>query len=67
MNVFELSVNDKTLSHKYVNRNYYYEQVDLVLYENHYCLLTILLNFCRKNEHYKHLCRRCLKTYRNQT
>ena len=36
-NVFELSANDKTLSPKYVNKNYYDEQIDLLLYENHYC------------------------------
>ena len=67
INVFELSANDKTLSPKYVNKNYYDEQVDLLLYENHYCLITTLYNFCRNNEHYTHLCRRCLNTYGDQT
>ena len=52
--VFELSANDKTLSPKYVNQNYYDEQIDLLLYENHYCLITNLHNFCRNNEHYTH-------------
>ena len=66
-NVFELSANDKTLSPKYVNKNYYDEQIDLLLYENHYCLITNLHNFCKNNEHYKHLCRRCLNTYGVQT
>ena len=65
--VFELSANDKTLSPKYVNKNYYDEQIDLLLYENHYCLITNLHNFCRNNEHYTHLCRRCLNTYGDQT
>ena len=67
INVFELSANDKTLSPKYVNKNYYDEQIDLLLYENHYCLKTNLHNFCRNNEHCKHLCRRCLNTYEDQT
>ena len=67
INVFELSANDKTLSPKYVNKNYYDEQIDLLLYENHYCLITNLHNFCRNNEHYTHLCRRCLNTYGDQT
>ena len=67
INVFELSANDKTLSPKYVNKNYYDEQIDLLLYENHYCLITNLYKFCRNNEHYKHLCRRCLNTYGAQT
>ena len=35
VNVFELSGNDKTLSPKYVNKNFYDEQIDLLLYENH--------------------------------
>ena len=67
VNVFELSANDKALSPKVVNKNYYDEQIDLLLYENHYCLVTNLHNFCRNNEHYKHLCRRCLNTYGDQT
>ena len=50
INVFELSANDKSLSPKYVNKNYYDEQIDLLLYENHYCLITNLHNFCRSNE-----------------
>ena len=44
-NVFELSANDKTLSPKNYNKNYYDEQKDLLLYENHYCLLTNLHYF----------------------
>ena len=65
--VFELSANDKSLSPKYVNKNFYDEQIDLLLYENHYCLITNLDNFCRNNEHFNHLCRRCLNTYGDQT
>ena len=64
---FELSANDKTLSPNYVNKNYYDEKIDTLLYENHYNLITNLHNFCRNNEHYKHLCRRCLITYGDQT
>ena len=67
INVFELSANDKTLSPKYVNKNYYDEQIDLLLYENHYCLITNLHNFCRNNVNYTHLCRRCLNTYSDQS
>ena len=67
INVFELSANDKSLSPKNVNKNYYEEQIDLLLYENHYWLKTNLHNFCRSNEHYTHLCRRCLNAYGDQT
>ena len=45
VNVFELSANDKLLSPKYVNKNTYDEQIDLLLNENHYCLITNLQNF----------------------
>ena len=65
--VIELSANDKTLSPKDVNKNSYDEQIDLLLYENHYCLVTNSHNFCRNNEHYKHLCRRWLFIYGDQT
>ena len=58
INVFQLSANDNSLSPKYVNKNYYDEQIDLLLYQNHYWLITNLHNFCRNNEHYIHLCRR---------
>ena len=67
INVFELSANDKSLSLEYVNKNYYDEQIDLLLYENHYCLITNFHNFCRNKEHYTHICRRCLNTYGDQT
>ena len=67
INVFELSSNDKTLSPNYVKKNYYDEQIDLLLYENHYCLITNSKNLCRNNEHYNHFCRRCLNTYGDQT
>ena len=60
INVLELSANDKTFSPKYVNENYYDDQIDLLLYRNLYCLITNLHNFCRNNEHYTHLC--CLNT-----
>ena len=67
INVFGLSANDKTLSPKYVSNKNNDEQIDLLLYENHYCLITNLHNFCSNKEHYKHLCRRCLNTYGDQT
>ena len=55
------------LSPKYVNKNYFDEQIGLLLYKNHYCLITNLHNSCRKNEHYTLLCRRSLNTYGCQT
>ena len=35
INVFELSPNAKTISPKYLNKNHYDEQIDLLLYGNH--------------------------------
>ena len=67
INVFDLSANVKSFSPKYVNKNYFDEHIDLLFYENHFCLKTNLHNFCRNNEHYTHLCRRCLNTYGDQT
>ena len=67
INVFDFSSTDKTISPKYVNKNYYEGQIDLLFYENHFCLITNLHNFRRNNEHYKHLCRSCLSIYGDQT
>ena len=50
-----------------LTKTFYVEKIDLLSYENHYCLITNLQNFCGNKEHYKHLCRRCLNTYGDQT
>ena len=52
MNVFELSLNDKTLSPNFINKIYHPEQIDLLPFENHYCLLTFFHSFCGNNENY---------------
>ena len=57
----------KTLSPKYVNENYYDEQIDRLLYGNPYRLITNLHNFCGNIQHYKQLCRKCLNTHGDQT
>ena len=44
-NVFELSANDKTHSPKFVYENKYAELIVLLLYENHYCLISHLQFF----------------------
>ena len=36
-NVFGSSVDNETLSPKYVSKNYYDQQIDLLLYENQFC------------------------------
>ena len=62
-NVFELTLSSKSLSSKYNIIKSYEEQIDLLLYKNHYCLLTILQNVCGNNVNYKQICRQCLNTH----
>ena len=40
INVFELTGNVLTPTH--INKNYFQPQIDLLLYQNHYCLITKL-------------------------
>ena len=63
LNFFELS-SSNGLSPKNINENYYEEQI---VFEDHFCLITNLQNFYRKNENYKGLCIRCLNIYGYQS
>ena len=53
INVFELTGNDQP-------------QIDLLLYQNHYCLITKLHCLINKDSHMKHVCRRCLTAFSSQ-
>ena len=64
VNVFELTGNVLTPIH--INKNYFQPQIDLLLYENHYCLLTKLHCLINKDSHMKHICRRCLTAFGSQ-
>ena len=64
INVFELTKN--ILSPIYINNNYNEPQIDLLLYENHYCLITKLHWLINKNSHMQHVCRRCLTAFSSQ-
>ena len=57
INVFELTGNVLTPIH--VNKTYLQPQIDLLLYQNHYCLITKLHCLINKDSHMKHVCRRC--------
>ena len=61
INVFELTGNVLTLI--YINENYKQPQIDLLLYENHYCLITKLHCLINKDSHMKHVCRRCFTAF----
>ena len=64
INVFELTNN--ILSPIYINNNYNEPQIDLLLYENHYCLITKLHSLLNKDSHMQHVCRRCLTAFISQ-
>ena len=61
INVFELTGN--VLTPIYINENYKQPQIDLLLYENHYCLITKLHCLINKDSHMKHICRRCFTAF----
>ena len=64
MNVFELTGTVLTPIH--VNKNYLQPQIDLLLYQNHYCLITKLHCLINKDSHMKNVCRRCLTAFSSQ-
>ena len=64
INVFELTGTVLTPIH--VNKNYLQPQIDLLLYQNHYCLITKLHCLINKDSHMKHVCRRCLTGFSSQ-
>ena len=64
INVFEL--NKTVLTPIYINTNYLEPQIDLLLYENHYCLILKLDCLINPNSHMKHVCRRCLTAFSSQ-
>ena len=62
--VFELTGNVLTPIH--INTNYDQPHIDLLLYQNHYCLITKLHCLINKDSHMKHVCRRCLTAFSSQ-
>ena len=64
INVFELTGNVLTPIH--INTNYDQPQIDLLLYQNHYCLITRLHCLLNKDSHMKWVCRRCLTAFSSQ-
>ena len=65
VNVFELTGNVLTPIH--INTNYDQPQIELLLlYQNHYCLITKLHCSINKDSHMKHVCRRCLTAFSSQ-
>ena len=68
VNVFELtnSVRSSALTPIHINKNYLQPQIDLLLFENHYCLITKLHCLIKKDSHMKWVCRRCLTAFSSE-
>ena len=64
VNVFELTGTVSTPIH--INKNYPQPQIDLLLFENHYCLITKLHCVINKDSHMKWVCRRCLTAFSSE-
>ena len=64
VNVFELTKTVLTPIH--TNTNYDRPQIDLLLYQNHYCLITKLHCLINKDSHMKWVCRRCLTAFSSE-
>ena len=64
VNVFELTGPVLTPIHN--NKNYLQSQIDLLLFENHYCLITKLHCLLNKDSHMKWVCRRCLTAFSSE-
>ena len=60
VNVFDLmtSVRTSALTPILINENYLQPQIDLLLFENHYCLITKLHCLINKDSDMKWVCRR---------
>ena len=64
INVFELQTD--TLIPVYVNKNYSKPQIDLLLFDNHYCLITHIQRLLTDNRNLNFVCRRCLNVFGTQ-
>ena len=68
VNVFALtnSVRSSALTPIHINKNYLQSQIDLLLFENHYCLITKVHCLINKDSHMKWVCRRCLTVFSSE-
>ena len=64
VNVFELT--GAVLTPIHINKNYLQSQIDLLLFENHYCLITKLHCLINKDSHMKWVCKRCLTAFSSE-
>ena len=64
VNAFELT--GAVLTPILINKSYLQSQIDLLLFENHYCLITKLHCLLNKDSHMKWVCRRCLTAFSSE-
>ena len=64
VNVFELT--GAVLTPFHINKNYLQSQIDLLLFESHYCLITKMHCLLNKDSHMKWVCRRCLTAFSSE-
>ena len=64
VNVFELT--NSKLTPILINKNYLQSQIDLLLFENHYCVITKFHCPINKNSHMKWVCRRCQTAFSSE-
>ena len=64
VNVFELTGPVSASIH--ISKNYLQPQIDLLLFEKHFCLITKLYCLINKSSHMKWVCRRCLTAFSSE-
>ena len=60
------SVRSSALTPILITKKHLQPQIDLLLFENHYCLITKLHCLINKNSHMKCVCRRCLTAFSSE-
>ena len=50
IDLFELLSSAKCLPRNYINKKFYEEDLDPLLYENQWCLISNVYNFCNKDQ-----------------
>ena len=66
LNVSVFEITGTVLTPNHINKNYLQPQIDLLLFENHYCLITKLHYLINKSSHMKWVCRRCLTAFSSE-
>ena len=63
LKIIVIELNGTVLTPIHINKNYLQPQIDLILYQNHYCLIPKVHCLIKKDSQMKHVCRRCLTAF----